>query len=165
MRERKNEDKSKDKSTKRTILLSIFLAIIIGNVFANVRYLRIVGSFRSHLVIGVIVIWVGILFRFWAIQTLGRFYRTTVMIQEGHRVIKNGPYRILRHPSYAGSLLSILGIAIGMSNWIGLILMLSMVFAAYRKRIIVEEKVLQESLGKEYQDYVKNTKKLVPFIY
>ena len=87
------------------------------------------------------------------------------MIQKGHRVVKSGPYRYVRHPSYIGLLLVTLGVAIGMGNWIGLILMVLIVFIALRKRIILEEKVLQKSLGGEYQSYIKNTKKLIPFIY
>ena len=165
IRERKNVDKSEDKSTRGVNVVSIFLAIVIGYLFINVKYLRIAGSFDNQLTVGIIVIWAGLVLRFWSIQTLGKFFRTTVMIQKGHRVVKSGPYRYVRHPSYIGLLLVTLGVAIGMGNWIGLILMVLIVFIALRKRIILEEKVLQKSLGGEYQSYIKNTKKLIPFIY
>jgi len=164
-RERKNVDKSEDKSTRGVNIIAIILAIIIGNLFVNFRHFKIIGSFNSQLIVGIIVIWAGLVLRFWAVQTLGDFFRTTVMIQEGHRVIKSGPYRYIRHPSYTGLLLTTIGVAIGMGNWIGLILMVAIVFIALQKRIILEEKVLQKSLGEEYQSYIKNTKKLIPFIY
>ena len=49
---------------------------------------RIIGSFNSQLIVAIIVIWAGLVLRFWAVQTLGKFFRTTVMIQKEHRVIK-----------------------------------------------------------------------------
>ena len=164
-RERNGVDKSEDKNTRRTNVISIVLAIAVGDLFSNVQYLGIVGSFNSRLIIAIVVIWAGLTLRFWAIQTLGKFFRTTVMIQEGHRVVKNGPYRYVRHPSYTGLLLATIGVAIGMGNWIGLILMVAIVFIALQKRIILEEKVLQKSLGEEYRSYIKDTKRLIPFIY
>jgi len=165
MRERKKVDKSEDRNTRRTNIVSVVLAIVIGYLFINVKYFRIIGSFNSRLIIAIIVIWIGLVLRFWAVQTLGKFFRTTVMIQKGHQVIKNGPYRYARHPSYTGLLLTTIGVAIGMNNWIGLILMVFIVFVALQKRIILEEKVLQKSLGEDYQSYIKNTKRLIPFIY
>lgn len=165
IREGKKVDKSDDKNTRKANVISIILAIVIGNLFINVKYFRIAGSFNSHLIIAIIIIWTGLGLRFWAIQTLGKFFRTTVMIQKGHKVVQNGPYRYIRHPSYTGLLLTTIGVAIGMENWIGLILMISIVFIALQKRIILEEKVLQKSLSGEYQSYIKNTKRLIPFIY
>ena len=164
-RERYNPQLERDKKTKRYILLAIFLAIFIGNVFANEDFGRIAGSSKTHLIVGTLVIWVGLAFRVWAMRTLGKFFTTTVMVQEGQRVVKNGPYRYLRHPSYSGSLLAFLGVAIGMGNWIGLAIMETIIFLAMRKRMIVEEKALQESLGAEYGEYMKNTKRIIPFIY
>ena len=87
------------------------------------------------------------------------------MIQKGHRVVKNGPYRYIRHPSYTGLLLTTIGVAIGMENWIGLILMVLIVFLSLKKRINLEEQVLQKSLSEEYTSYIKSTKRLIPFIY
>jgi protein-S-isoprenylcysteine O-methyltransferase Ste14 len=165
IRERKNVDKSEDKSTRGINVISIILAIIIGNLFIKVKYLSISGSFHSHLILAIIIIWAGLCLRFWSVQTLGKFFRTTVMIQKGHRVVKNGPYRYIRHPSYTGLLLTTIGVAIGMENWIGLILMVLIVFISLKKRINLEEEVLQKSLGEEYTSYIKNTKKLIPFIY
>lgn len=165
IRERKNVDKSEDKSTRGINVISIILAIIIGNLFINFKYFKIIGSFNSHLILAIIIIWAGLGLRFWAVQTLGKYFRTTVMIQQGHKVVKNGPYRYIRHPSYTGLLMTTIGVAIGMENWIGLILMVSIVFIALQKRINLEEEVLQKSLGEEYTSYIKNTKRLIPFIY
>lgn len=165
VRERKDVDKSEDKSTRSINVISIISAIVIGDLFINVKYFRIIGSFNGQLIVAIIVIWAGLTLRFWAVQALGRFFRTTVMIQKDHRVIKNDPYRYVRHPSYTGLLLATIGVAIGMGNWIGLILMVSIVFIALQKRITLEEKILQKSLGEEYTSYIKNTKRLIPFIY
>ena len=163
-RERGNVRKDTDNNTRLINLFAVIIAIVIGNIFANVNLLAMGGA-NTRFLIGTIVIWLGWALRFWSVQTLGKFFRTTVMIQKKHVVIESGPYRILRHPSYAGGLMLVTGVGIGMGNWIGLALMEIIAFAGFNIRIALEEKTLVHSLGREYQDYMKHTKKLIPFIY
>lgn len=165
IRERGETDKSKDQNTKRDVLVYIFIAIIIGNVFANIPYFLIPVNLPDRFIIGSVLIWLGILLRFWAIQTLGEFFRTTVMIQKAHKVVNTGPYKFIRHPSYTAGLIILFGIGFGMGNYIGLILMLLLSWYGYGKRITVEEAELSRSLGNPYRDYMKQTKRLIPFLY
>jgi protein-S-isoprenylcysteine O-methyltransferase len=58
------------------------------------------------------LIWVGIALRLWAVATLGRFFRKSVFLQTDHKLVTSGPYRILRHPSYTGSLITMVGSAL-----------------------------------------------------
>lgn len=164
-REHGTADKTKDKDTRRMNVLAVVIAIIVGNIFVNVPYFEISGPSDTRFLTGTIVIWLGWILRFWSVQTLGKFFRSTVMIQKDHRVIQSGPYKLLRHPSYAGGLLMLTGVGIGMGSWIGLVLMEVIAFAGFGKRIAVEEKTLVQSLGREYRDYMKRTKRLIPFIY
>lgn len=60
--------------------------------------------------LGLLIAWAGIIFRLVSIHTLGRFFRMVVQVQEGHQVVRSGPYRILRHPSFAGLLLAMVGL-------------------------------------------------------
>ena len=57
------------------------------------------------------------------------------------------------------------GIGIGMGNWLGLILMELIAFVGFHRRIALEEKTLSHSLGQPYRDYIKRTKKILPFLY
>ncbi len=163
-RERGKVHKNTDNNTRWINVLAVLLAIVLGNMFANVPYYAMRGA-NTRFFIGTIVIWLGWILRLWSVATLGKFFRTTVMIQKKHVVIESGPYQILRHPSYAGMLLMLTGVGIGMGNWIGLALMEFVVLIAFVKRIALEEKTLVQSLGRNYRDYMKRTKKLIPFIY
>lgn len=154
-----------DKNTKRAFVALIALGIFVAVNFPRVSSLDIFGNSFYHFFVGTIIIWIGVVFRFWAIRTLGKFFRTTVMIQEDHRVIKTGPYRFLRHPAYTGTLLALTGIAIGIGNWVSLILLEAISFIGINRRIVVEENALLKSLGKDYLEYMKKTKKIIPFIY
>src|SRR5262245_52084901 len=68
------------------------------------------------------LMWCGIALRVWAVRTLGRFFRTVVVIQDHHQLISDGPYRLIRHPSYAGTLLTLAGIGLALGNWLSLLI-------------------------------------------
>ena len=59
---------------------------------------------------------VGIIIRWSAIYTLGKYFTGTVMIKDDHRLVQNGLYRYLRHPAYAGALLAHLGLGLSFSK-------------------------------------------------
>ena len=92
---------------------------------------------------------VGIVLRIWSIVHLGRFFTVDVAIQEGQRVVRDGPYRFVRHPSYSGSMLALVGLACLTFNWLGFVVIIACSFLAYTLRISVEEKVLFQNLGEE----------------
>jgi protein-S-isoprenylcysteine O-methyltransferase Ste14 len=108
---------------------------------------------------------VGIGLRLWAIVHLGKFFTVDVGIQPGYRVIQDGPYRFVRHPSYSGSILALAGVACLTFNWFGFLVILGCSLAAYRLRISVEENVLLQNLGEDYRFYAARTKRLIPGIF
>ena len=107
----------------------------------------------------------GIMLRVWAIVHLGKFFTVDVGIQQGHRVVQDGPYRFVRHPSYSGSMLAMTGIACLTFNWLGFLAIFGCSLAAYCLRMSVEEKVLLRSLGDDYRRYAERTKRLIPGIF
>jgi protein-S-isoprenylcysteine O-methyltransferase Ste14 len=107
----------------------------------------------------------GITLRIWAIVHLGKLFTVDVGIQQGHRVVQDGPYRFVRHPSYSGSMLALTGIACLTFNWLGFLVILVCSLAAYSLRISVEEKVLFLNLGEDYRRYAERTKRLIPGIF
>lgn len=165
LREKNKIDTSKDKNTRRLVIFYLISAIIIGDIFSNVPFAAISLDRTFRFILGTIIVWLGILLRYWSVRVLGNYFRTVVMIQKDHQVVKTGPYKFIRHPSYTAGLIILFGIGLTMGNWIGLLLMIIISMAGYQKRITVEESELVKSLGKEYSDYMKTTKRLVPFIY
>ena len=107
----------------------------------------------------------GIVLRVWSIVHLGKFFTVDVSIQEGQRVVQDGPYRFVRHPSYSGGLLALVGLACLTFNWIGFVVIIVCSFIAYTQRITLEEKVLAQNLGEEYRQYSERTKRPIPGVY
>ena len=114
---------------------------------------------------GILLIVIGVLVRQWSILILGRFFTVTVSVQKNQRVVDHGPYRFVRHPSYLGLFLVILGIGLALHSWGGVLVLLAMNGVAFGYRIYIEEKVLISELGDDYVQYMKRTKRLVPFIF
>jgi protein-S-isoprenylcysteine O-methyltransferase len=115
--------------------------------------------------IGVAMIAAGLGLRAWGMTVLGQFYTRTLRVVSDQRVVEAGPYRVIRHPGYAGSLLVWVGYCLGSGNWIALIVVATLMLAAYGWRIRSEERLLVESFGDQYTSYQRRTARLLPFVY
>jgi protein-S-isoprenylcysteine O-methyltransferase Ste14 len=114
---------------------------------------------------GLACLWAGVALRLWAVLTLGRFFRLVVVVQSGHHVVRRGPYRLLRHPAYTGTLLSMTGLGLCLESWAGLAVIILLPLVGYARRISVEEGELRARLGSEYVAYSRATRRLVPFVW
>jgi protein-S-isoprenylcysteine O-methyltransferase Ste14 len=115
--------------------------------------------------IGLGVLWCGIGLRLWSFHTLGRYFTFTVQTSSDQPVISDGPYRAIRHPSYAGILLAVIGIGLFFANWLSLVILTVAVACGLVFRIEVEERALLRDLGEDYRRYAATHKRLVPFIW
>jgi protein-S-isoprenylcysteine O-methyltransferase Ste14 len=95
---------------------------------------------------------------------LGRQWSAQVQLRQDHKVIKTGPYRLLRHPIYTGIFLTVIGLFLMNGRWLGLLGVLVLVVAYYFK-IAAEERLLLTHFGEEYRDYMKKTYRLIPWVY
>ena len=120
---------------------------------------------QAGTILGLAMIWGGLLFRYWSIQILGRFFTSKVEIQSDHQLVETGPYRYLRHPSYTGAWISQVGISLILQSVIGLVFSIFIYFLIYIYRINCEEKALEETLGEVYTRYRKRTWKMFPLVY
>ena len=107
----------------------------------------------------------GIALRWYSAAVLGKYFTFDVAIQSGQGLVEVGPYRYVRHPSYSGALLTLLGFGLALGNWAGLAAALSCMGLAYAYRIPVEEAALASGLGEAYKQYMKRTWRLVPFLF
>lgn len=114
---------------------------------------------------GVIVIWVGLAIRLWAVMTLAGSFRTTIEVDTGQSVVSRGPYRWIRHPSYTGLLLILIGVGIGIGNWLAVAVCFILPPFALLYRIRWEEAELIRVLGDAYSAYESRTKRLIPGIW
>jgi len=112
-----------------------------------------------------ILVLLGLLLRWYSIIYLGRFFTTNVAIAKDHRLIDTGPYRFIRHPSYAGSLLAMIGLALSFGNWMSFVILFVSTCAVTFWRIHVEEQALIGGLGEPYSNYMQRTRRLIPLLY
>lgn len=107
----------------------------------------------------------GTAFRLWAINTLKNNFAATVQIKQGQQLITSGPYRWLRHPSYTGAWIAMIGAALLMHSYLGLVLMGPGMLLVYMRRISVEERTLEQAFGNAYTSMKQNTQRLVPGVW
>lgn len=126
------------------------------------------GRFRTGAALKIVALLLfsaGVALRWWAIASLGRLFTVDVAIAVDHRLVNHGPYRLIRHPSYAGAVLAFGGLGLSMGSLPALSALLVLSLAAYHYRIVVEEAALQRGLGNAYSDYMRATWRLVPGLY
>ncbi len=159
-------DKSDRRSTYILLLAySISIDLLLLTLYLNYHHIGQlkVGPLFSW--IGVLLMATGITLRAWATRTLGRFYTRTLLTTTSHRVVQDGPYKLIRHPGYSGSLLVWIGAGLATTNWMVIVLVTLVCFGAYFYRIQSEEAMLVTTFGKEYQDYIRKTHRLIPYIF
>ena len=164
MRSGADDKKDQDKGSIWFIWMMIVLAIS-SAILLDIYTRFPVGNGWLIPCIGLGTIIAGMILRFVSILTLGRLFTVDVTIRANHIIKKNGVYRVIRHPSYAGSLLSFIGFGLSLNNWFGLITVTILITIALIHRINMEEKLLIEQFGSDYLDYKKNTCRLIPWIY
>ncbi|GHO91289.1 isoprenylcysteine carboxyl methyltransferase [Reticulibacter mediterranei] len=113
---------------------------------------------------GITLIYAGLAFRLYAIIVLGRYFTPSVTVAAHQQVVENGPYKLIRHPAYTGLLIMFLGFGLSSTNWLSLLALMGCALLGLGYRIHVEERVLQEHLGQRYKEYMRHTKRLIPFV-
>ena len=116
-------------------------------------------------ILGLVLIGLGYAFAVWALVE-NRFFSGVVRIQtdRGHVVCDSGPYRIVRHPGYAGNILPLPGSVLALSSvWTLIPAAAALIIAVVRTEL--EDRALQEELP-GYQDYARRVRyRLFPRIY
>ncbi|AFZ32768.1 Isoprenylcysteine carboxyl methyltransferase [Gloeocapsa sp. PCC 7428] len=125
------------------------------------------GSWNNIYVswIGIIVMISGLVIRYWAAQTLGKFYTRTLQIVEEHQIIDIGLYSIIRHPGYLGVFIMTIGAGLAVTNWIVLLITVITSFVSCAYRIYVEEEMLEGTFGEDYKVYKATTWRMIPLVY
>lgn len=113
--------------------------------------------------LGTVMVAIGLGFAVWARWHIGRNWSGYISVKERHALVCSGPYRLVRHPIYAGLLLALLGTALAIGEWRGL---LAVVFAllAFMRRIGVEERRMRQTFP-EYEEYRRTIPALIPRLF
>jgi protein-S-isoprenylcysteine O-methyltransferase Ste14 len=158
--------KVSDRASGILLRLCIWLGILASiNIAFALRSFAIPWYRTLLFYAGIFLMLAGTLFRQYSIRVLGKYFTFRVATQPGQTVVEDGPYRWIRHPSYSGALISIFGLGLAFTNWLSLIVVVALPFIGYSYRAWVEEKTLSNALGEPYRQYMKRTRRFVPFVY
>ena len=142
--------------------IAVYLLLAPFNAPA-LNILLIPGSFALHS-LGFLVEVIGLCIAIWARITLGRNWSANVTFKEKHELITKGPYRLVRHPIYTGMLIMFLGAAVYLGMFAGFIGLLFL-FLSFWIKSRQEERLMAKHFPKEYGNYKRTTKALIPFFY
>ena len=97
--------------------------------------------------------------------SLGKQATPTLVIIDDHQLITRGIYKYVRHPIYGGSIIGLIGFGLVTQSILVSISIFVLYFKILNDRAKYEEKILADEFGDEYIEYMKNSKKLIPFVY
>jgi protein-S-isoprenylcysteine O-methyltransferase Ste14 len=106
----------------------------------------------------------GLAFCVWARLHIGRNWSGTVTLKEGHSLVTTGPYALVRHPIYSGLMLAFLGRAIEHGQ-VGGLLAFAIVVVEWKRKSLIEERLMLDQFGAEYAKYQSHVKGLVPYLW
>jgi len=160
---------NKSETDKYSMLfILVALVVILSGSIIDWAYLGIYkDSVKTELLqlLGLIFLILGSSIRIWAILHLGKYFSNSVEFGSEHKLIKTGPYKLIRHPSYLGAYLAIIGSAFFLTSIVFSLIGIVVMFFAYQYRIKVEEIALIQVFPNDYEEYKKGTKKMIPLIY
>lgn len=157
-------DRIQDDGTARLFAAAMICAATVTATSLGRPTRRTVPRSRGAFSVGMAVTWTGIGINRWARLTLGSTYRPRVTVVAGHEVIAAGPYRLVRHPMYLGSILICVGIGCALGTCPTVCAWLLPPVALVR-RIGVEEQVLVGDIGAHYTAYQRGRARLLPGIW
>ncbi len=96
-------------------------------------------------------------------KTLGKYFSEKLRLLQDHKLVTSGIYSHIRHPIYSGEILLLLGFTLMLNSLPGFAIMLLFI-PLILLRIPFEEAMLRETYP-QYNDYIKQTKKLIPRLY
>jgi protein-S-isoprenylcysteine O-methyltransferase Ste14 len=165
------EEKEKIIELKLYSLVGFILYVLVGMTFivilASISYYYNFGLFNYNLgyIIGFLLFIIGLVLQGIAEATLGKYYLPSIGTVEGQKIIKNGIYKYIRHPGYLGEILIFFGLGFVTYNWLGILGAFIVALIVYAGEVIPEEKYMLEKFGKEYEEYMKETFRFIPYIF
>jgi protein-S-isoprenylcysteine O-methyltransferase Ste14 len=114
--------------------------------------------------LGVALFAAGGALRIWPVFVLGDRFSGLVAIQPGHKLVTSGVYGVIRHPSYLGALVNVLGWGLAFRSGVG-VLLAALFIPPLLARIRAEERLLSAEFGGEYDAYRARTSRLIPGVY
>lgn len=156
---------SRDAGSVRVMMAAMSTVMVLAFPVAFVEQ----GSFpesrhRLFFAVGILLMVLGSRLRRSCWKTLGEYFTGDVQVRPGQPVIRTGPYRLVRHPSYSGGILMQAGVGLALCNGLSLALLTVTAVVTYIYRVRIEEAALLDTLGEPYRAYMRETKRFIPSV-
>jgi len=151
----------------RKSMLFLASSNLVAPLVAISLYLFGIGSapFSTQVkLFGVTLMIAGFVTRWAGMWTLKKFFSANVAVQSDHRLVIEGPYKLVRHPGYFGGWLSFVGLGISLGNWVAVLILAVLTVPAFLYRIRVEEQVLSAAFS-DYAAYAERVRKFIPLVW
>lgn len=160
------ETKGRFPGTRRQAVWTLYVFLvtdltIVAGALAEHHLLRRADIAVSLAGIGLIA--GKILLKRWAMGALGRHFNVHIVVGESHRLIREGPYRHMRHPAYFARVLGMIGIPLMLNAYYTLMVVPAIDLIFIFVRIRIEERQLTERFGEEYTAYRRQSWAIIPF--
>ena len=152
-----------DAGTFRALIVGSPLSLFVAGAAAYLPWFIIPNS-TVAVAVGIALIVAGAILRRACLYALSASFTGVVIVKEGQEIIQTGPYRFIRHPSYTAAFLMFSGVGIALESWLSVAILLLAHFYLYGRRVVVEERALVQTLGSAYSDYMRRTKRFIPFV-
>ncbi len=146
------------------LIQTLSIAVAILAPYSDRREVATIRGLEFLRYVGLVLYTTGFVLMNRAAAALEKQFSTAVTIQEDHRLVTQGPYRMLRHPRYIGIIMLFLGIALVFRSVVSIVLNFLLV-VVLRWRINDEETMMKQHFGSEWDEYAKRTRRLIPWVY
>lgn len=157
------EDKLKRQAGIVINLLVIIPFVVVFGLFYLGRYFGTYDSVLANRIVGTVIVTLGMIGYILSHLYLRRNWSLFASIKEGHKLVRSGPYKFVRHPNYASITVMVLGSGLLVANYI-MIIFTPVIGIIYYIRARKEEELLREEFP-EYDQYIQETKMLIPGIF
>jgi len=165
------EEKEKIIELKLYSLVGFILYVLVGMTFivilASIDYYYNFSLFNYNVgyYIGFALFIIGLVLQGVAEATLGKYYLPSIGTVEGQKIVKDGIYKYIRHPGYLGEIIIFFGLGFVTYSLLGILGAFIVSLMVYVGEVIPEEKYMLEKFGKEYEEYMKETFRFIPYIF
>jgi protein-S-isoprenylcysteine O-methyltransferase Ste14 len=157
-----SEPSAQDRGTFRVLVFGSPVAVIAAGAASLLPWLTIPYPVVAA-TLGTIMLIAGAVLRRYCFNALGKSFTGTVIVTQDQRIVQDGVYRYVRHPSYTAAILMFTGMGLALGSWISVAILFLAHCLLYGIRVAVEEKALLETLGEPYREYMTRTKRFIPF--
>lgn len=154
-----------DRGTGAQIIGSVYLtqvAAVLECVY--VRYPESL-TWDAASTVALVTMMLGLALRTWAVLTLGRFFTMHMAVQNDQSLVRGGPYRCVRHPSYLGAFIMYMSTTAFLHAWTAAAAAIVLLPLAFIRRMRYEDELLKKKFGQEYESYRADVWKIIPGIW